>query len=304
MGDSSEDPFIEHCPRGQHVELQPWGRRIHYLLEGPEHGPLVVCIHGFSAFCWVWNETVPLLLEKGFRVLRFDLFGRGRSDSVDKPHNGTLYTDILASLLEALDLHSFSAPKGKINLIGHSMGGAIVTLMAERYPTHLDRVVLVAPAGFNSAIPQRVVGLPLFGEAVMGLLYYTGWGRYLMPGDFHDATPPETRKLIDRQVATHLLQLSHTPGYLDTLLSVLRNFPLAGLQPIVEAVGRQQNGPRVFVLWGDKDTVCPYTTGTSGYTTCIPRAELHVLSGVGPFCHSEADGKGLHVLVDCLTKLL
>jgi alpha-beta hydrolase superfamily lysophospholipase len=52
----------------------------HYTLEGPQDGPLVVLIHGLTTPAFVWDGIAPVLVARGYRVLRYDLFGRGCSD--------------------------------------------------------------------------------------------------------------------------------------------------------------------------------------------------------------------------------
>jgi pimeloyl-ACP methyl ester carboxylesterase len=52
----------------------------HYILEGPATGKLVVCVPGLGGPHWYFDELVPFLLQAGFRVLRYDLVGRGHSE--------------------------------------------------------------------------------------------------------------------------------------------------------------------------------------------------------------------------------
>jgi len=52
---------------------------MHYELAGPADGRLVVLIAGFSAPYTVWDPTFAALTQAGFRVLRYDHFGRGYS---------------------------------------------------------------------------------------------------------------------------------------------------------------------------------------------------------------------------------
>ena len=52
----------------------------HYQLDGPENGELVVLVNGYSIPYYLWDHTYPDLLNAGFRVLRFDFYGRGYSD--------------------------------------------------------------------------------------------------------------------------------------------------------------------------------------------------------------------------------
>jgi len=52
----------------------------HYILKGPATGKLVVCVPGLGGPHWYFDELVPFLLQAGFRVLRYDLVGRGHSE--------------------------------------------------------------------------------------------------------------------------------------------------------------------------------------------------------------------------------
>lgn len=49
----------------------------HYQWLGPEGGPLVVCVHGLTTPSFVWEGIAPRLAEAGYRVLTYDLYGRG-----------------------------------------------------------------------------------------------------------------------------------------------------------------------------------------------------------------------------------
>ena len=55
----------------------------------------MVLIHGISIPMWTWDEVVPPLVQAGFRVLRYDAFGRGESDyprDTDIPRDSIHYT--------------------------------------------------------------------------------------------------------------------------------------------------------------------------------------------------------------------
>jgi len=86
---------------GQFVELS--NGRTHYLLEGPEDGPLIVFFHGFGVFSYVYVVGLPTaggscpyhpvccryhqlfapLTARGYRVLAFDFYGFGWSSAAD-----------------------------------------------------------------------------------------------------------------------------------------------------------------------------------------------------------------------------
>ena len=52
----------------------------YYELRGPASGETIVLVHGFSVPSYIWDSTFMASIAKGYRVLRFDNFGRGFSD--------------------------------------------------------------------------------------------------------------------------------------------------------------------------------------------------------------------------------
>ncbi len=64
---------------------------VHYELAGPEDGEMVVLVHGFSVPAYIWDPTFEFLVSAGYRVLRFDLYGRGHSDRPDGEYLANVY---------------------------------------------------------------------------------------------------------------------------------------------------------------------------------------------------------------------
>ena len=56
------------------------GHRVHYLVEGPSGGPVVVFVHGLGGSAEDWRSLAPYLVKAGFRVYIPDLPGYGRSE--------------------------------------------------------------------------------------------------------------------------------------------------------------------------------------------------------------------------------
>jgi len=63
--------------------IEPESGTVHYELGGPASGESVVLVHGFSVPACIWDPTFEFLTSAGYRVLRFDLYGRGHSDRPD-----------------------------------------------------------------------------------------------------------------------------------------------------------------------------------------------------------------------------
>lgn len=111
------------------------GERLFYSTSRPETGTVhsLVCIHGSGGSHQHWPAQLRTL--KDFRVIAVDLPGHGRSDGGGREtvHD---YAVVIEGLVESMSLD-------RVTLIGHSLGGAIVQLLALEAPPWLDRIILV-----------------------------------------------------------------------------------------------------------------------------------------------------------------
>jgi pimeloyl-ACP methyl ester carboxylesterase len=89
---------------GQYVTLSEGVT--HYELAGATGETTVVLVHGFSVPSFIWDPTFEALKQAGFRVLRYDLFGRGLSDRPRGRYDLERFVRQLAELLRALQLSS------------------------------------------------------------------------------------------------------------------------------------------------------------------------------------------------------
>jgi pimeloyl-ACP methyl ester carboxylesterase len=118
-----------------------------------------------------------------------DLYGRGYSDSPGIKHDNALYSNQLLGLLNHLKWTD-----GSVDIIGLSMGGAIVINFVTFFPYLVDRIVLVAPAGLLKSMPLSgyILLIPIIGE----FLIYT-LGKYLL---IDNAKSQFTKDLREDQV--------------------------------------------------------------------------------------------------------
>lgn len=68
-------------------------------------------------------------------------------------------------------------------------------------------------------------------------------------------------------------------GYSKAMLSTVRNFPLATLEPLFSRLGAESKMP-VRLLWGDKDVVVPYANHVR-MLQLVPHAEFLGIQGCG-----------------------
>lgn len=94
------------------------------------------------------------LVDKGFRVLLFDYFGRGWSDSpdpADTDHDEGLYLSQILCALASSDVawlgEAGREGNGGVHLIGYSFGGGLAVSFANHFPRCVRSVTAIAPGG-------------------------------------------------------------------------------------------------------------------------------------------------------------
>jgi 3-oxoadipate enol-lactonase len=102
---------------------------INYQLQGSGSGDLIVLVNGLADDLLTWDGQVPAFLNAGYRVLRYDNRGIGKSSRPSGPYTSEMMADDLHELLLRPDLNV----KG-FHLVGVSMGGMICQSYALKYP--------------------------------------------------------------------------------------------------------------------------------------------------------------------------
>ncbi len=112
---------------------------------GPGPFPLVVLIHGHSADLRMWQFQTPALVDAGFRVIRYDVRGHGKSAA---PPSGYIWENYSADLRDLLITTALEwpAPAGRAHLVGSSMGGGIALQFALDHPERALSLTLVDTA--------------------------------------------------------------------------------------------------------------------------------------------------------------
>ena len=118
----------------------------HYEMAGPDTGRTVVLAAAFSVPAYLSDSLFQRLGRAGFRVLRFDYYGRGWSDRPRTTYDLELFACQLAGLLDSLRI------PGAVDLAGLSFGAAIVTNFAEQYPERVRSLIYIDPV-FNTGRP-------------------------------------------------------------------------------------------------------------------------------------------------------
>ena len=117
---------------------------------GPEDGLPLLLVHGWGGDGREWSPHAEALADR-FRVIVPDLRGHGRSEVPDQGNTPVEMADDLAALLG----HFGTVPAV---VVGHSMGGQVVNLLAVRHPDLVRSVVALDPA--HGAHGDEVAQIP------------------------------------------------------------------------------------------------------------------------------------------------
>jgi pimeloyl-ACP methyl ester carboxylesterase len=108
----------------------------------------VLLVHGISTPCLSLGAVADGLVAKGCRVMLFDLWGRGYSDSCsDLKHDDRLYATEILLAVTSSSLSWTGGPNGGFSIIGYSLGGGIAASFTSFFPEMIKSLVLLAPSG-------------------------------------------------------------------------------------------------------------------------------------------------------------
>lgn len=114
---------------------------IAYMDEGRGDYTLLM-IHGLGSYAPAWNKNLESLVNN-YRCIAVDLPNYGHSQKGDFPSSMTYFAQVLSDFITKLELK-------KVVLLGHSMGGQIACHLVLSKKTPIEKLVLVAPAGFET----------------------------------------------------------------------------------------------------------------------------------------------------------
>lgn len=221
--------------------------RTHYEIAGPDGAPMLILVHGTTTPSMAWNKNVASLAAAGFRVVRYDLYGRGLSDRVDSDYG----LDLFVGQLE--DFVAHLAPDGPVHLAGFSLGGMVVTEFTLRHPERVGRVALLAPAGVGTDLPlsAKLARAPVLGEYLTRVI----GTRELRPSRRDVARPERHAELDDAYLRTIRFE-----GSRQAVLETIRSVRFHGYDEQFRELG--DLGKPVLLIWGRQDAVVPFANST------------------------------------------
>lgn len=246
---------------------------------GDEPVPTLVFVHGLGTDARAWDRVAPDLAQT-HRVLAVDVPGYALTTQADAVPSAADLADGLVALLDRLQVPAAV-------FVGHSFGGSVCLVLAQRYPNRCAGLVLLAPGGFGTELNPL---LPLLNTRMGGRLLGSLYG-------------PRASRTIERfagRVTTraiggtdHRLRISELMETYDRLrteeareqfrASVRQSLALSSAIDRQEASAIEPAIP-ILVLWGRDDRVLPAWQAQNA-ATLLPWSVVHILDGAGHTPH-------------------
>ena len=268
---------------GQFIELSDGV--VHYEIKGPSDAEIVLLIHGNAASYFTWDYNVQALVQAGFRVLRYDIYGHGFSDRPKmKRYNRDLYDRQIVELLKSLKI---SKP---IYIVGTSQGGSIATYFTAMHPEKVKKLALLSPLfdDFEGKGMLRLFRIPIIGEwliKVFGDKVATDPSRVLAGTE----KVPELTEKLKKQI--------RFKGKKKAMLANMRGDFFENNVDYYKKV-KNQACPILLTL-GTKDKSIPKES-MKRLRELIPSIEYHELKDARHLAHYECPEEMNQILIDFL----
>lgn len=144
--------------------------------------PVVLMHHGVALNGQAWADWLPALLQAGLRVVRLDMRGFGRSDTVSPEYRWSM-DDFFADI----DAVAAAVDAKRFHYVGESLGGLIGLALAARRPQSVASLCLLSTPYDGSLIGPAI-------DSWRGIVDTQGmaaWSEALMPMRFAPNSIPQ-----------------------------------------------------------------------------------------------------------------
>jgi pimeloyl-ACP methyl ester carboxylesterase len=242
---------------------------VHYKLYGPDSAKLLVLIHGGgSSGMEVWQYNIPYLLSKGYRILAYDLYGRGYSDRPCTTYDLHLYRRQLVQLLDTLHLQQ------PFDILAMSMGAPIGLDYAAGHPDRVKRIILLGPAASGDLQANKLLRIPVISDVLMTAYWY--------PRSIENQRKEFVNQPLFNTYSQRLKYFMNFSGYKrlthSSWMNMLNQSQLYLLKQIAPG--------KILLLYGKQDPFFPIEK-LSSYTSLYPTLEVHEIDSAGHMPHYE-----------------
>ena len=246
---------------------------------GDPQDPALLLIHGFGGSTYGYRDVMAPLAARGWHVIAIDLPGFGLSEkSWGRDYSHKAQATFALAVLDQLKV-------GRAVLLGHSMGGNVISWMLTLAPervaglAYIDAAVVQPKSGVSSSpsaaallldVPPirrltRIVIRNAFSPATFGELLSSAFA----------VKSAVTPTLVAGYAASSLLR-----DWDLALLGIIRDGAKNALPETIATLSAVAGTPPTLILWGRDDSWVPLASGEVLHAD-LPDAAWVVLPGIG-----------------------
>uniref|UniRef100_A0A7S1U097 Serine aminopeptidase S33 domain-containing protein n=1 Tax=Phaeomonas parva TaxID=124430 RepID=A0A7S1U097_9STRA len=232
-------------------DVQNWEARkysgaigTNYRIRGPQSGERVVCIHGNHGYSYVYDSLANRLAQTGFKVMTYDLLGRGHSMS-----SPTYAPEDLVEQLRSL-LSETGWLRRPIHIIAHGLGAMVGILFTQEHGADsVCSLTLMAPLGYGD-------------EAMLATSCFGCWRRSSVSSakDEEDQWKKDlywNGSALEAEIMNmQALQKAHNPHSYLAYVNTLADANTVDLKRPLLSIAKRKD-LRLLLLWGDSDITIP-----------------------------------------------
>lgn len=242
---------------------------VHYEMAGPEKAPLLVLIHGAGSGYYAWDNNFYALAESGFRVLRYDLYGRGLSDRPPGEYNLSFFIKQLNELTDALNINR------PYSIVSVSMGAMIAIQQANEHPARVDKIVLIDPAAIDKGEVSWVLRTPVLSDLLMTIY----WAPRAVEKQMKEFYQPEKVKEYALKSETQLQFKGLRKAMHSTWVHCSKN-----MDDELRQMGSHKK--KILLLWGKNDPLTSVKSSVK-YKKYIPHITYMEIDNAGHLANYE-----------------
>ncbi|OGE84004.1 MAG: hypothetical protein A2846_02440 [Candidatus Doudnabacteria bacterium RIFCSPHIGHO2_01_FULL_49_9] len=236
------------------------GQLVNYLtndLQDPA-APTVVFLHGWGASGKIWQGIMEKL-EKIY-CYALDLPGFGKSELPKKAFTVADYAELVREFIGKLGLKN-------VALVGHSFGGRVAIKSTIAHNVAIQRLVLVAAAGFrdNSALRSTKIALAKIAKPFVPASMRKNLAKMFGAGDYAESGEMK-----------------------QTFLNIINEDLTEGIKNI---------SVPTLIIWGENDKETPVEFGARMHSY-IPNSTFSILPGAGHYSFLDKPEGFTRVLQD------
>ncbi|GAA3584182.1 3-oxoadipate enol-lactonase [Amycolatopsis ultiminotia] len=253
--------------------------RVHRVVDGPETGPVVVLSTSIGSDHRMWEPQVAPLVERGFRVVRYDTRGHGASPVPAGPYElADLGGDVLA-LLDDLGVR-------RAHFAGLSLGGMTGMWLGVHAAERLASLTLCCTSARLGPPGMWAERARLVRAEGPGAVAEAGVGRWLTAGYAH--SHPDRVAFLRDMIAGQSAE-----GYASCCTAIERMDLLGDLPKITV--------PTVVIAGAD-DPSTPAEPHGRHIAEGIPGARLEVVASAAHLGSYEQPGEFTRLILERITE--